>query len=433
VIRAFDFAHGAYVETVKCQCRMSAIAEAGVRSRLHSIPAPFSTVVFAIATYLLLCHQLILSQSTPAANPEFNRGVSAMREGNLDEAKALFESVVEQQPAFAEARLNLGLIYEEQGNYEEAIASLQKALSLKPRLHGANLFLGIAEFRLNHLDKARTAVAKEATNYPKDALAWMWLGVVCLAQDYPEDAANALDKAAKLKPDDQDILYHRGRAHLIVSKNSYAEMFKVNSNSWLVHRVIGQAAAEADRHTDAITEYEAAIKLAPTQPGLHEELGSEYRAVNKIAEAETAFEDELKIDPHNVLARYKLGAIEVEKGNGAKGKELIEAAQSEKANLVHVDYNLGRAEMLLGDYAAAAGHFEHTVRSDKDPEIVEQAWYQLGTSYRHLHRMDEAQNAMTTYQHLKDEAAKRSQQALDNFRVDHPATTDPTTAPQNPQ
>src|SRR6476646_3928092 len=88
VIRAFDFAHGAYVETVKCQCRMSAIAEAGVRSRLHSIPAPFSTVVFAIATYLLLCHQLILSQSTPAANPEFNRGVSAMREGNLDEAKA---------------------------------------------------------------------------------------------------------------------------------------------------------------------------------------------------------------------------------------------------------------------------------------------------------------------------------------------------------
>ena len=109
---------------------------------------------------------------------------------------------------------------------------------------------------------------------------------------------------------------------------------------------------------------------------------------------------------------------------------MIEVAQSEKANLVHVDYNLGRAEMLLGDYAAAAGHFEHTVRSDKDPEIVEQAWYQLGTSYRHLHRMEEAQNAMTTYQQLKDEAAKRSQQALQNFRVDHPATTDPTAPPQ---
>src|SRR5262249_10917087 len=152
--------------------------------------------------------------------------------------------------------------------------------------------------------------------------------------------------------------------------------------------------------------------------------GSEYRAVNKIAEAEDAFQNELKIDPHNVLARYKLGAIEVEKGDGARGKELIEAAQSEKSDLIHVDYNLGRAEMLLGNYAAAAGHFEHTVRTDKDPEIVEQAWYQLGTSYRRLHRINEAQNAMTTYQQLKDEAAKKSQQALQNFRVDHPSATE---------
>lgn len=412
---------------------MNAVRKFGVGRRLPGTCPPTLTFVLVIAGYLLLCHQLTFSQSATPVNADFNRGVSAMREGNLDEAKAIFESIVKQQPQFAEARLNLGLINEEQSDYDEAIASFQKALVLKPRLHGANLFLGIAEFRLNHLDQARAAVAKETTNYPKDAAPWMWLGVVSLAQDDPEDAAEALDKAAKLKPDDQDILYHRGRAHLLVSKNSYAEMFKVNSDSWLVHRVIGQAAAEADRHTDAITEYEAAIKLAPTQPGLHEELGSEYRAVNKIAEAEAAFEDELKIDPHNVLARYKLGAIEVEKGNGAKGKELIEAAQSEKANLVHVDYNLGRAEMLLGDYAAAAGHFEHTVRSDKDPEIVEQAWYQLGTSYRHLRRMEEAQNAMNTYQHLKDEAAKRSQQALDNFRVDHPATTDPAAPAQNPQ
>jgi tetratricopeptide (TPR) repeat protein len=275
-------------------------------------------------------------------------------------------------------------------------------------------------------------MAKETATYSKDAVAWMWLGVVCLAQDRPEDAADALDKAAKLKPGDQDILYHRGRAHLLVSKNSYAEMFKVNPQSWLVHRVLAQANSEAERHTDAIAEYEVAIKLAPAQPGLHEELGSEYRAVNKIAEAETAFQEELKIDPHNVLARYKLGAIEVEKGDGAKGKELIEAAQSEKSNLLHLDYNLGRAEMLIGNYATAAGHFEHAVTTDKDPEIIEQAWYQLGTAYRHLHRMDEAKNAISTYQLLKDQAAKKSQQALENYRVDHATAADPATS-ENPQ
>jgi tetratricopeptide (TPR) repeat protein len=395
--------------------------------------ASFFGLMFNVAISAALSNALVFAQS-PAVAAEFNEGIAAMREGKLDEAKAKFELVVKRQPDFAEAHFNLGLAGEEQGNYDEAIASFQKALVLKPHLRGGNLFLGIAEFRVNHLDRARESLAKETAGYPKDSTAWMWLGVVSLAQDRAEDAAEALDKAAKLKPDDQDILYHRSRAHLLVSKNSYAEMLKVNPNSWLVHRVLAEADAEAERHTEAITEYEAAIKLAPTQPGLHEELGSEYRAVNKIAEAENAFQDELKIDPHNVLARYKLGAIEVEKGDGAKGKELIEAAQNEKPNLVHIDYNLGRAEMLLGDYAAAAEHFEHAVRTDKDQEIIEQGWYQLGTAYRHLHRMNEAQNAMTTYQQLKDEAAKKSQQALENFRVDHPSTeAAPTPSQDQPQ
>jgi tetratricopeptide (TPR) repeat protein len=384
---------------------------------------------------LLLATVLNWSQAT-APNPQFEQATEAMRAGNLDAAASGFAEVIRQSPAFAEAHFDLGLVNQERGRYEEAIANFQKALAIKPHLHGANLFLGITEFRLNQLEKARAAVAKETTSYPKDATAWMWLGVVCLAQDKAEDAAEALDKAAKLKPDDQDIFYHRGRAHLLVSKNSYARMFQLNSQSWLVHRVLAQANSEAERHTDAITEYEAAIKLAPTQPGLHEELGSEYRAVNKVDEAEAAFQKELEIDPYNVLAKYKLGAIAVEKGDGARGKELIEAAQLEKPGLVHLDYNLGRAEMLLGNNEAAIAHFERAVKTDTDPDVIEQAWYQLGTTYRRLRRMDEARNAMATYQQLKDEAAKKSQQSLERFRTDHPTPVeqapsgDPKAAPQ---
>ena len=360
----------------------------------------------------------MLSVTTPvvAQSPEvtaaFTQATQAMREGKLDEAGAGFAAVVKAYPEFAEAYFNLGLVRQEQGRYEDAIPSFQKALTLQPKLHGANLFLGITEFRLNHLDKAGSAAQKETVSYPKDANAWMWLGVVRLAQDRAEEAADALDRSDKLKPNDQDILYHRGRAHLLVSKNSYAEMFKIDPHSWRVHRVLAQANAEADRHVDAIAEYEAAIKLAPAQPGLHEELGSEYRNANKMLEAEAAFKRELEIDPQNVLARYKLGAIAVEQGDGAKGKELMEAAQREKPGLAHMDYNLGRAEMLLGNDAAAAGHFEHTVSADTAPEVVEQAWYQLGTIYRRQHRMDEARNAMATFQKLKDEEADKSQERM---------------------
>jgi len=390
------------------------------------------TSAWLVGAVLAISPARILAQSQPDS-AQFARATEAMRSGDLDAAAAGFAAVVRQSPTFAEAHFNLGLVNEERGHFEEAITNFERALALKPHMHGANLFLGITQFRLNRLDQARAAITKETAAYPKDASAWMWLGVVCLAQDKPEGAADALDKAAKLKPDDQDILYHRGRAHLLVSKNSYAEMFKVNSGSWLVHRILAQANSEAERHTDAITEYEAAIKLAPSQPGLHEELGSEYRAVNKVQEAEAAFEKELQIDPYNILAKYKLGAIAVEKGDGEKGKELIEAAQREKPNLVHLDYNLGRAEMILGNNEAAVTHFESAVKTDKDPDVVEQAWYQLGTAYRRLRRLEQAREAMTTYQQLKDEAAKKSQDSLERYRVDHPTTTEQPPASQDPQ
>jgi len=393
-------------------------------SRLGSIEALLIAILLAVP--------LLSRAQTPDQAATFTAATQAMQAGDLEEAGAGFAAVVKQAPAFAEAHFNLGLVRQEQGQYDAAIASFRKALTLKPRLHGANLFLGITEFRVNNLDQALTAIKKETVSYPKDANAWMWLGVVNLAQDHAAAAAEALDKADKLKPGDPDILYHRGRAHLLVSKDSYAEMFKVDPQSWRVRRVLAQANAEAERHVDAITEYEAAIKLAPTQPGLHEELGSEYRNANKISEAERAFERELEIDPNNVLARYKLGALAVEQGDGAKAKQLIEAALREKPGLIHADYNLGRAEMLLGNDAVAASHFEKTTQSDSDPEVVEQAWYQLGTAYRRMHRVDDARNAMQMFQKLKDQEAERSQSRLKKYEADQ-GTAGTAAAPEEPK
>src|SRR5216683_4459443 len=396
--------------------------------------AQVAWLLLATLTFLSLLDSQLSAQMTPEVSSVFMQASEAMRGGDLNAAGDGFAAAAKLAPAFAEAHFNLGLVREEQGRFDEAIASFQKALALKPRLHGANLFLGIAYFRLNQLDKAFVAIQKESASYSKDASAWMWLGVVRLAQDKPEEAAEALDKAAILAPDDMDILYHRGRAHLLVSKNSYAKMFKAGPKSWRVHQVLAQANAEADRHTDAVAEYQAAIKLAPNQPGLHEELGSEYRSLGKVQEAEDSFLRELEIAPHNVLAKYELGVLSVEQGNGAKGKELIEAALREKPGLLHSDYNLGRAEMLLGNDAPAALHLERaTSAPGSDPEIIQQAWYQLGIVYRHLHRMEDAQKAMATFQKLKDEDAENSQKALKRYEAQqNPNSAQPPPSPQNP-
>jgi tetratricopeptide (TPR) repeat protein len=387
--------------------------------------------MYVVCNFLFFCLPGLLLAQGPASDDEFRRASEAMREGKLDEAGDRFAEIARRSPSFAEAYLNLGLVREEQGRSEEAIASVQKALALKPRLRGANLFLGIAEYQLNQLDKAVSALHKETANYPMDAGAWMWLGVAELARERPEEAAQSLDKAAKLAPDNVDILYQRGRAHLLVSKNSYARMFKADPNSWHVHQVLAQADAESDRYEEAIAEYQVAIKLAPNQPGLHEELGVQYQKAGKLEQAEVELRRELEIDPHNVLATYKLGTLRVELGDAAQGKAFIEGALTQNPHLKDARYYLGRAEMQLGNDSVAIEALKHAVSEDSDPEIVQQAWYQLGIVYRRTHRVAEAQQAMQMFQKLKDEEAEHLRESLQKKREAQGTNNTPSAPPTN--
>ncbi|HEX3319059.1 MAG TPA: tetratricopeptide repeat protein [Terriglobales bacterium] len=402
-------------------------------TRQQRVGFRYRSILILLTILVVPFFHFALAQLPPAADQAFRAASDAMRQGDFASAVQGFSAVVKHVPTFAEAHLNLGLALEEQGKHDEAIRSFQKAIALKPRLRGANLFLGISYYRLNDFDQSLAAIKKETTASPKDANAWMWQGVVELAKNQPEQAAAALDKAAQLAPDNVDILYHRGQAHLLVSKNSYNEMFKADPKSWRVHQVMAQANAEAERPMDAIAEYQEAIKLAPTQPGLHEELGSEYRNAGKPQEAESAFLKELEIDPYNYLARYKLGVLAVERNEGAKAKELIEGALKLKSDLRHADYNLGRAEMQLGNDLVAAAHFEKATQSETDPEVLQQSWFQLGIVYRRLKRMPEAQQAMATFQKLKNQEAEASQKQLKNFQVRQDSEiSQPTPAEQTP-
>ncbi len=357
---------------------------------------------------LALIFGLILALGHPgngqlkSPSERFQEATEAMKQGRLDEAASGFASVVTVAPSFAEAHLNLGLVLEEQGKNEEAMRSLLRALQLKPRLRGANLFLAVAQYRLNHFDLAAASLKKEILYDPSSASAWMWLGVVQLADGKPEEAAQSLDKAAKLDPKNVDILYNRGRAHLLVSKNSYEQMYKADPNSWRVHEVLAQAYAESGRHSEAIAEYKVALERASSHPGLHEELGSEYLATNQLDEAEAEFAAEVKGDPENAFALFKLGAAQIEKGKAEEGKASIESALKKNPRLQNGSYYLGRAEMQLGHNEQAISALNRATTSDSDPEIVEQAWYQLGIVYRRLHRLDEAHQAMATFQKLKD-------------------------------
>jgi tetratricopeptide (TPR) repeat protein len=391
---------------------------------------PLPALCFATASLFLPV--IALGQLTPSVAAKFQQGTTSLEQGNLDLAAQAFESVIHESPQFAEAYFNLGLVREQQGDFNAAVNTLHHALILKPSLRGANLFLGIAEYRLNQYDAAITALHAEIKINASDPKAWMWLGVTELAAEKPEDAVVALDKAARLAPDDVDILYHRGHAHMLVSQASYEHMLRANPGSWRVHQVLAQAAAQSDRDMDAIAEYQVAIKGAPGQPGLHEELATEYWKSGKLDEAEAEYTQELSIDPHSLLATYKLGSLRVERGKPQEGKPLIEAALRQNQNLPNAYYYLGRAETQLGNDLAAVDEFKRAVAAaNTDPEIAQQAYYQLSQLYRRQHKTEEAQAALTNFLRLKQEASEHQQQLFERKRKTQEQAQPPPPEPPN--
>lgn len=372
----------------------------------------------------------IASAQTPEAEAEFRHGVDALHSGRLDAAAEAFTQSAQMAPRFAPAYLNLGLVREQQGRHQDAIAALQSTISIKPSLRGAHLFLGIAEYRLNHFDEAAKALEAETRANPEDAKAWMWLGIDLLAAKRPNDAADALNKAAKISPLDVDILYHRGRALLLSSRQSYEQMFKLDPDSWRVHQVLAQGAAESEHDSDAVQEYQAAVAKAPHEPGLHQSLATELWRTGKLSEAQVEYKKELEIDPNNILATYQLGCLLVETSSASEGKSMIEAAMKQDPSLPIANFYLGRADMQLANDDKAIADFKRMLALKPDAETEMQSYYQLSRLYRRQHHTVEAQEALN---HFKELEASERQQKSDLFQKRREASADGVAMPPLPQ
>jgi predicted Zn-dependent protease len=222
-----------------------------------------------------------------------------------------------------------------------------------------------------------------------------------------------------LKPDDVDILYHRGRAHMLVSKDTYEQMYKLAPDSWRIHQVLAQSFAEADRLDDAIAEAQLAIKMKPGEPGLHQQLGDLYWRQNNLANAESEFQNELKLDPDSPGCMYKLAAVSIERSKADVAAELLKKVLQRKPHSADAEYQLGRAEAQMGNVDAAVDDFKDAVADSGTAtnETVRQSYYQLAQLYRRQQKPEESRLALASFMRLKQQAdAEQSQHLQDKLR-----------------
>lgn len=338
------------------------------------------------------------------------RGSQAMAAGDFTEAVTAYTLVTQSRPNLAEGYFNLGLALQQSGRLDDAQTALETALRLKPDLRGANLFLGIIAYRENRFKDAERRLLRETQLDPASAKGFMWLGVCHLALDDPQGAIAPLDKAYMLEPSNADILYHRGRAYLLVANSSYDAMFKLDHDSMRVHQVLGEAYAQAYRTPEAIGELELAVKMTPQQPGLHEELADQYWIAGQFDKVGDAYREELRIDPYAVSAKYKLGSLLVLNGKEQEGVALLREVLRAEPSLSDAHYYLGKGLMDTDQDQDAVHQFELAIAADPTDDRAMTSYYKLAQIYRKLHDTQKAQAAMNDFLRMRAQTKARQDQ-----------------------
>lgn len=344
----------------------------------------------------------------------FQRGTQAMHDGNAAAAEEQFREATRVAPEFAEGWLDLGLAQLKGGKLTDAIPSIRQALKLDPSVHGAHLFLGIAEYQTDQISDALGDLQKAVQEDPNNPQALMWLGIVELDTNHPDQAIAPLDRASELSPNDVGILDYRVQAHMAVARESYTRIYKLDAGSWRLHRLNAQIDAEARQHTQAIDEYQQAIRIAPKQADLYEGLGWEYRQTGQLDLAEKAFDEQLKLTPGNPIAMYNLACAQVDAGQGAQAIPLLERVVKLYGKPTVADYYLGRAYADAGRNAQAAAEYEKA--TTLEGETAQRAWYGLGQVDKELGRTTEARAAVAKFQELHNASVQARARDIEDWR-----------------
>jgi tetratricopeptide (TPR) repeat protein len=151
---------------------------------------------------------------------------------------------------------------------------------------------------------------------------------------------------------DLDSAAHEYQTALRLNQTSYRPMAGTASGCDLG---LGRIALRKGHTQEAIDDFEAAVRVDPTQAAAYRELGSVYFPQGDYARAEPYFARAVQVDPQDVEARFFLGTCWMKLGKPAQAAEQFRAAREVDPDYLQAYEAEARALEAAGDRAGAAG------------------------------------------------------------------------------
>jgi tetratricopeptide (TPR) repeat protein len=289
---------------------------------------------------------------------KLRQAVALHQHGRLPEARALYEEILDVQPAHFDALHLLGVIAAQSRDPGRAVELIGRAIQAYPRSAPALCNRGSALHDLGRWEEALAdcdhALGIDA-DYPA---AHFNRGNALQALGRLEEAVGSFDRAIALRPDFAEAHFNRGNA---------------------LH--------EQNRLEAALASYDSAIAALDTYPEAHSNRGLVLKELGRLDAALASYDRALAIEPNHVQAHFN-------RGNLLKAQEKWDAAAESYARALAIDASLPDAHCQLGHVLRELGRFDAAIAA-YDAAIARksdhaESFLNRGIALKELGRLDEA-------------------------------------------
>jgi protein O-mannosyl-transferase len=144
----------------------------------------------------------------------------------------------------------------------------------------------------------------------------------------------------------------------------YEEALRLKPDYPEVDINLGLALASAGRPAEAITRYEEALRLNPERPEVHNNLCIVLRQTGRIPEAIAEGEAALRLEPDYSEADNNLGVALIQGGHAAEAIGFLNRAVQLQPGYAEAHNNLGLALLLVGRLPEAIAREQEAIRLD---------------------------------------------------------------------
>ena len=330
-----------------------------------------------------------------------------------DESK--FEKLRELEPNTAEVHANLGLIYFEEKKFDQAVPELRRALKLKPSLSNSGFILAMSLSELGQFSEAVPTLEKgfRLGNTEMKRMCGLQLERAYTGLKRDSDAVKVALEMEKLYPNDPEVQYHDGKIFGNFAYVTMQKLWQAAPDSVWKHQAEAEALESQGSFESAIGQYREVLARDPQRPGIHYRLGrillarsQKTGAPEGTDAAAKEFDAEIKLDPTNANAAYELAEIDRNAGRFDDAQKYFELAL--KGHPDFEEAQLGLAATLISAHKPelALTHLKKAISLDRDNEV---AWWRMSQVERLLGDSEGQKKALAEFQRLHTEAAAHPQ------------------------